>query len=317
MKIFYINVIEKNKGWGAECFVNRGFIKNGHTTINLDYRINRYNLSSKFLTLNRDFDALFLQRGDWFPIELLKAIKRPRFFWASELVSRCRDQDRLLKSGLFEHIFVHSSNCKKTICSKKWITEDRISVLLNGFDETVHFKIPNIKKDIDILFIGNILPRRKIWLENLRKHFKITVARAFGEEMTKLFNRSKIILNIHAEEYIDIETRVFETLGCGSFLLSEELSTDNPFSSGKHLIEVSNIQEMIEKIEYYLVHDNEREYITYKGHIEALTKHTYTRRAEEISRIFSNYLEHYIGPAIDKKVVYSYQEKEKLIKEGD
>lgn len=309
MKIFYVNVIEQNAGWGAECFVNRGLLRNGHHTITLDYRVHRQSLARKFLEVD-DFDVFFLQRAEGFPIKLLKAVNRPRFFWASELVSRCRDQDPLLASGLFEHIFVHSQQCKKTVVNKGWQSAECVSVLLNGFDETVQYRIPNIRKDIDVLFVGNILPRRRLWLDSLKKYFNIVEQNVYGQEMTKLFNRSKIVLNIHAEDYLDTETRIFEALGCGSFVLTERLSSESPFSSGIHLVEVDNIDEMVEKIDYYLKNDDIREAIASQGYAEAISNHTYTIRAEEITSYFQKHLRQYVGPALKHGLIKSYARRQ-------
>ena len=69
--------------------------------------------------------------------------------------------------------------------------------------------------------------------------------------MTKYINRSKIVLNIHSEEHLDLETRVFEVLGCGSLLISEKLDSINPFNS-QELIECKSIPEICDKINYYL-----------------------------------------------------------------
>jgi len=306
MKLFYINVIEQNAGWGAECFVNRGFLVNGHETITLDYKRNIYDLSRHFLNLKEGFDALFLQRGDYFPVQLLSAVNRPRFFWASELVSRNRDQDRLFKSGLFEHIFVRTNGCIDTVVGKGWFQREKMSVLLSGFDEQVHFKVRDVEKDIDVLFVGAILPRRRRILDDLNKRVKVTEARAFGREMAALFNRAKIVLNIHAEDYSDTETRVYETLGCGAFLLSEKLSPENPFTSGEHLIEAGSVSDMEEKVMHYLKNEDERERIAESGHKEALAKHTYTKRAEYIASVMSPYVKPDDTPTIDLKRVKRY-----------
>ena len=305
MKIFYINVIEENAGFGAECFVNRGFLLNGHETITLDFRVNRYKLSSKFLEV-ADFDILFLQRGDGFPLELLRAVNRPRFFWASELVSRCRDQDQLLSSGLFEHIFVRTHECIRAIVEKGWLPEEKLSILLSGFDELVQYRIPGVKKDIDVLFVGNVLPRRRRILDRLLKHYNVVEKLAFGKDMTELINRSKVVLNIHSEEFLDTETRVFEVLGCGGFLLTEILSVENPFKSGVHLVEVDGLDEMIEKIGYYLNNEEQREAIAVQGHAEALAKHSYTQRAEEIAAVFHSHVQRVLTPAINQGAVRSY-----------
>ena len=148
MKILYINVIEQNADWGAETFLNKGIESLGHVTTNLDYRKHRRSLAIKLNKIS-DFDVLFLQRGDRFPPHLLKICNRPKFFWATELVSRNRDQDILLKSNQFDHIFVHSNDCKKRVINNNWVDEKNISVMLNGFDEELHKRI-TADKDIDI-----------------------------------------------------------------------------------------------------------------------------------------------------------------------
>ncbi len=315
MKIFYISVIEQNAGWGAECFVNRGFLRNGHETITLDYRKNRHNLAKNFLYIEKDFDVLFLQRGDWFPLELLEAVNRPRIFWASELVDRNRDQDRLFSSGLFDHFYVRTQRCKKIILNNGWASEEKISVLLSGFDENVQYKLPDVDKDIDILFVGNIMPRRREWLDYLKQYFPTFEANAYGHEMTALFNRSKIVLNIHVEQFKDTETRVFEALGCGAFLLSEKLSSDNPFISGVHFVEADDLDQMLKKIDYYLINSKEREEIACAGHEEALSRHTYTHRAKQIADLFSTYIKPTSQLPINIRKVKSYGNKEFFIRQ--
>ena len=287
MKILYINVIEQNASWGAEYFISKCFQKLGHEVSNLDYRKNRKCLAKKLLNI-KNFDILFLQRGDRFPLYLLKICNKPKLFWASELVSRNRDQDILLKSNIFNHVFVHTNDCKSRIISNKWMDSSNLSVMLNGFDPDVHYKI-EIKKDIDILFVGSMLPRRENILQDLQQEFNITVCQAFGEEMTKLVNRSKIILNIHAEDFLDTETRIYEVLGCGGFVISEKLSSDSPFMSGKHLVEVENIIELKSKLDYYLLHSSERMKIAKCGYIESIKNHSYESRTKELLKVFSNF----------------------------
>lgn len=306
VSLFYISVIEQNAGWGAEYFVNRGFIKNGVKTITLDYRKNRGRIAREYLTIKEDFDALLLQRGDCFPIELLRAVSRPRFFWASELISRNRDQDRLLSSGVFDHIFVHSDSCKKAAIDIFHLQPDRVSVLINGFDETVQYRKEGVEKDIDVLFIGNLgFKHRRETIDKLRSMCSIQVLSAFGKDLTDYFNRARIVLNIHAEDYLDTETRVFEALGCGAFLISEKLSTENPFKPNTHYIEVNDANEMAEKIKYYLAHEKEREIVANAGFSEALQKHTYIQRAAGILAVMKPYFENNekVVPAIDLKAV--------------
>ena len=288
MKILYINVIEQNAGWGAETFINKEFQAFGHNVTNLDFRKHRRVLATK-LNEVADFDVLFLQRGDRFPPYLLKACNRPKIFWASELVSRNRDRDILLKSNLFNHIFVHSDECKSRIIQNQWAMRDKLTVMLNGFNPKLHYKMDETK-DIDILFVGSILPRRKKILRELQTEFNIRICKAFGKEMSNLFNRSKIVLNIHAEEFLDTETRIYESLGCGAFVISEKLSSENPFIPNMHYIEVNNIDEMKNQINYYLDNPIERENIAQNGYKEAKSKHSYQKRAEQLVNKFNQHV---------------------------
>ena len=289
MKICYASVIEKHAGWGHEYFLNKALAGLGYETYCIDYRKDRRRLYRRFVNAP-ECDAFLLQRGDYFPIPLIKSIRVPRFFWATELVSRNRDQDRILKSGIFNHIFLHSRDCVNTVTSRNWVKPDKCSVLLNAFDDNLHRKIPGVTKNIDLLFVGWLSKRRKTILKKISSRFNCLATAAYGEDLVRLTNRARIVLNIHAEDFLDTETRVFETLGSGSFLLSERLSSENPFSE-RELVQFENTEDLIKKIRYFLEHDEEREAIAERGHAAALANHTYTHRAQQIIETVSPYLQ--------------------------
>jgi hypothetical protein len=321
MNIFYISVIEFHAGWGAEWFVNKGFDAIEQTTYCVDYRKDRYRLRRHFQNAPH-CDVFFLQRGDGFPLPYLRALQIPKLFWASELVSRCPDQDRLLKSGLFDHVFLHTSQCIETVVSRGWLQPQQCSVLLNGFDESVHQPIQGLKRDIDVLFVGSVTPRRQRMLDEVQKHHNLVVASAFGEELVHLFSRAKIVLNIHAEEFLDTETRVFETLGCGAFLLSERLSEENPFSD-QEVVQFDSLEELHAKVRYFLLHENEREAIAAQGHSAATSGHTYTQRARQVTHVMRSCLEARGNSAQSQSMMnYSaslraYMAMEPLLRGGD
>ncbi|MFH2069039.1 MAG: glycosyltransferase [Candidatus Omnitrophota bacterium] len=290
MKILYANVIEKNAGWSSEYFINKALLALGHETYCVDYRKDRRRLYQRFITAP-DCDAFLLQRGDYFPIPLIKSFRIPRFFWATELVSRCRDQDRLLRSGLFDRVFLRSKDCINAVTSRGWAESNRCSIMTNScFDENFHRKIPGVVKDIDLLFVGRMSRRRKAILEKVSSGFKCLSAAAYGEALVRFANRAKIMLNIHAEDFPDTETRVFETLGSGSFLLTEQLSSENPFSE-RELVQFKDTEDLMKKIRYFLDHEEEREAIAARGHAAALQNHTFTHRAQQIVETISPYLE--------------------------
>lgn len=289
MRILYVNVIEEHASWGAEWFVDRGLKRLGHTTQTIDYRRHRARLP-ELLAEAAPYNAFFLQRGDYFPIDLLRSLHGPRFFWASELLSRCRDQDPLLASGLFDHVFFHSQRCADMAVGQGWLAPEQTSVLLNGFDEELHRPLPEVDQDIDVLFAGSMTPRRQAWLDRLDAYVPVTVLSAYGEELVRAMARAKIVLNLHAEECLDTETRVFETLGCGAFLLTERLSAENPFTNGE-LVQCSGFDDLRRKAAYYLQHADERRAIAARGREEAVDRHTYTHRAQQISEVMQRFVD--------------------------
>ncbi len=317
--ILYVNVIEQHAGWGAESFVNRGFQQLGHRPFCIDYRQHRYQLANRFLKAP-PVDVFLLQRGDWFPLPLIKAVQTPRFLWASELVSRAHDQDRLLRCGLFHHVFFRTPACIQTVVEKKWLAPTQCSILLSGFDETLYKRQPQTEKDIDVLFVGTLTARRQAIIQALAPICKITVASAFGKAAVDLMNRAKIVLNIHAEAFLDTETRVFEALGSGAFLLTEQLSSENPFSC-QDLVEYTTVEELAAKLAYYLVHEAEREKIAQQGHQTALNNHTYTHRAQEIIEVMARYWpQAHLPPksdCYDKAQIRRYALYEPLARSGD
>ena len=158
LKLLYTNVIEVNAPWGAEVFMNDALREAGHQTYTVDYRANRYRLAPCFQAAG-DFDVFLLQRGDYFPIHLVEAIQRPRFFYFSELFAVQRDADTLFKSNLFDHYFVRGYACRNELILRGWIPEQKLSLLLSSFDPKTYY--PNsVEKDIDILFLASVTPRR-------------------------------------------------------------------------------------------------------------------------------------------------------------
>jgi glycosyltransferase involved in cell wall biosynthesis len=104
------------------------------------------------------------------------------------------------------------------------------------------------------------------------------------EDAARRFAESKIVFNISIGD--DINMRLFETLGTGSFLLTNELlALGELFEDGKHLVTYNSYDDMIEKAKYYIEHDEEREKIAEAGYQEAIKHHTYQNRIETIAKI--------------------------------
>lgn len=289
MRILYLNVIEQHAGWGAEWYMNRALEGLGHETHCIDYRQNRRTLARR-LRAAPPCDAVLLQRGDGVPTGLLRTLPRPRFFWASELVARCADQRATLaEPGVFDHVFFRTPACIAAVAAREWVFRQHASILLSAYDPDTFHPLPAAARDLDVVFVGHITPRRRDMLDRLaRDGIAVEAVAAFGVAMNVVFNRARIVLNIHAGDYLDTETRVYEVLGSGAFLLSEKLSAESPFGPGE-LVECADYAELCDNIRYYLSHVQEREQIAHQGHRAARGAHTYAHRATELVRTVESY----------------------------
>lgn len=82
-----------------------------------------------------------------------------------------------------------------------------------------------------------------------------------SKEVAEKYSRSKICLNIHNSNIDSFNPRAYEILATGGFLLTDARKNYDGLIPGEDLVCYSSVEEMIEKIEYYLFHDDEREKI--------------------------------------------------------
>jgi hypothetical protein len=101
-------------------------------------------------------------------------------------------------------------------------------------------------------------------------------------EYYDLARRSKISLNFIGGGN-DCK-RFWELMGAGAFVLTEDYDqlVEPPFLNGVHLDRFRNKQELQEKIDYYLSHDEERERIRRQGYEFAMANHTCYNRMNYI-----------------------------------
>ncbi len=90
----------------------------------------------------------------------------------------------------------------------------------------------------------------------------------YYSEMPKMFRLSDINLNISLKIIKEgIPLRVFDILGAGGFLITNyQKEIDELFTIGKDLVVYENMQDLKEKVGYYLEHEEERREIAKNGH---------------------------------------------------
>jgi spore maturation protein CgeB len=103
----------------------------------------------------------------------------------------------------------------------------------------------------------------------------------------KLFSQSKICIGLSScgethtgrNRILQIRLRDFEAPMCGTFYMTEyQEDLAEFYEIGKEIICYQSKEELLEKINYYLRHDSEREQIAQAGYKRAQRDHTWQRR---------------------------------------
>jgi len=145
----------------------------------------------------------------------------------------------------------------------------------------------DIEKPYDVGFVGSITPqnpRRRLLLEQLSKDVPVHIERCFLDKMVDVFNQSRIVLNTALRN--DLNMRVFEVLGCGAMLLTDEAPGSGLEDLFKHDIHFALYFDdtLPESARRYLDKSGQRERIAAEGRREALAHHTYRHRARHLVR---------------------------------
>jgi spore maturation protein CgeB len=109
-------------------------------------------------------------------------------------------------------------------------------------------------------------------------------------EYGEICARSKIVLGLnqdHDNAYY-FSNRLFLTLACRGFhLIRYVAGTEELFEDGKHLAWFHDKQECLDKIDYYLEHEDERLEIAAAGRQVVTESHRYQDRVADILKILA------------------------------
>jgi glycosyltransferase involved in cell wall biosynthesis len=144
------------------------------------------------------------------------------------------------------------------------------------------------KKEFEVTFVGQVgrwHPIRKTILQFLKANSTpIQIMQTPHEKAAEIYAKSLINLNISLNG--DLNLRVFEVLSSGGFLLTDRLSRESGlemiFKDGEHLVCYDSLQDLLEKIRYYLKHPSEANAIAKKGHEEYKRHHTPETKTNEL-----------------------------------
>ncbi|MCX7855698.1 MAG: glycosyltransferase [Anaerolineae bacterium] len=108
------------------------------------------------------------------------------------------------------------------------------------------------------------------------------------EEVGRVYSQSRIVFNCSIAG--DVTMRVFEGTACGALVLTDAIANglDELFEIGREIVVYQDDKDLLEKIVYYLAHDDERERIARAGQERTLREHTYVHRMQMLVNIVSS-----------------------------
>jgi len=130
---------------------------------------------------------------------------------------------------------------------------------------------------------------KKKWNKRFKRFpiIQFNSGRVSHEEMVTIFNQSKINLNFSASSVGNmpdqIKARNFEVPCCGGFLLTGNAPhLEDFYEVGKEVVCYNSMEDMTDKIRYYLAHEDERNKIAAAGYERTIKDHTYEKRFRDI-----------------------------------
>ena len=178
---------------------------------------------------------------------------------------------------------------KNGICKKAFL-------LPFSIDTNIYKKL-NLQKDFDVFASfttrNDIYPNREKVHSLLRTMRPITsyVKRVEHENYIDKINRSKICITSN-NKFNSLSIKYYEVMSCGSFLLADEPEDlkELGFVDGKHLVIYKGMDDLKNKILYYLSHEKERELISLEGMNFVRENHNNSIRVQQMTKIIQDQL---------------------------
>jgi spore maturation protein CgeB len=115
----------------------------------------------------------------------------------------------------------------------------------------------------------------------------------WGLEMYQVLGRSKMTINVHIDAAAGLagNMRMFEATGMGALLITEDApNIEKLYKSGEEVITYTSIDDLIDKIAYYIDRPEEQQAIAQAGQARTLKDHSTVQRSKELIEIFTRYL---------------------------
>ena len=274
---------EKNKNFRESLCLHRALSRIEEVESKV-WGLNYPDFNMSFSEIEQWADVIFVienYTSDWLPINEISNSKKLKIFWSID--SHCvLEQHKQLCRLLNIDILLNSTesylpNFDGLVKKSYWFPNSYPDELMLSKD---------IEKTIDVGFCGNVLNRGHV-INSLDKYSIKKDIFVIGDDMVDVINSYKIHLNCNISN--DINYRTFETTGCGTFLITNYTpGLEKLFDIGKEIVVYNDLNDLDNKVKYYLENEEEREKIANAGYERSKTDHTYYERAKTLVDIINN-----------------------------
>lgn len=166
--------------------------------------------------------------------EPIPALERGSLVHTSETDVRLRAYSRMAWD-VFDHRVFYDSGKRSSIEMLNFPIDEYFPLPI----DTSAFRpptSPRARRPIDVCFVGKATPRRIDVLDFLRDcglRFVWIAHGISGGSLANLFRRSQIVLNVHADEGVSSEPRIYLAAACGAIVVTERLPSPTTFFRGR------------------------------------------------------------------------------------
>jgi spore maturation protein CgeB len=258
-------------------------------------------------------DLVFALAQSPLTIDCLKKLKNnniPTAYWFVEDF-RLMDYWKNI-AGFYDYFFVIQKGDLIDEMKKAGVKNCHYLPLAASPDIHKRIEMPDAERDYygsDISFVGaGYYNRRHLFKGLLDYDFKIwgtdwdmnsplarcvqrAAERVDTDETVKIFNASKININLHSSTYHNginpfgdfVNPRTFELAACGAFQLVDNRSElTGLFKIGEEIMVFNDLEDLKQKVAYYLDNPAEREITAERAKQRVLKEHTYEHRMGEM-----------------------------------
>lgn len=268
---------EANREFREALCLKRGIERAGHEAV--VWGFNYENFSTPFDEVSRDCDALLsLENYDtgWHPD--ISRFKGKKLFWSIDSHCALQNHQMHCSKNKFDLLLLsnaqHSDHFRGLVGSAAWFP--------NGYPSDLIQPDFGIVREHDIGFCGSLIGNRSAWLDLISSKFSLKRdIFVIGNEMVRALSSYKISFNINIGD--DINFRTFESTAAGAMLLTNYTpNLEKLFEIGKDVVVYESPHDLMNKVDYYLNHNDEREAIASSGRSRSMNHHTYDVRSQKL-----------------------------------